>query len=138
MSGDGASLNEVQAVSQAADCLFSAAEVEAALARMAADLNQRLASANPVVLATMIGGVVLAGQLLPRLRFTLTLDYVHLTRYRGATSGGDIHWIRRPPELIKDLPRGWRIGGIDCGTGGKGCRARGASSQRRYRRAQGR
>ncbi len=94
-------VREIEAVQREADCLFSAAEVEAALDKMAEELNERLAAANPVVLATMIGGVVIAGQLLPRLRFPLSLDYVHVTRYRGATRGGELHWIRRPPKLIQ-------------------------------------
>ena len=46
----------------------------------------------------MGGAVVFAGQLLPRLRFPLDVDYVHATRYGSATRGGSLTWRVSPPE----------------------------------------
>jgi len=42
-----------------------------------------------------LGGLVTAGQLLPRLNMPLEMDYIHATRYRGATQGGELHWIKQ-------------------------------------------
>ena len=78
------------------DCLFSKQEVEAALDKMAHDIHQVLADQDPLFLCVMIGGLVPTGNLLPRLDFPLQLNYVHATRYRGETSGGEIHWKVRP------------------------------------------
>lgn len=83
-----------------ADILHSEAEVEAALDRMAEDITARLSGKNPLLLCTMIGGVVITGKLLTRLHFPLTIDYIHASRYRGETSGADLHWIARPTESL--------------------------------------
>lgn len=89
-------LNEAQAVLERADCLYSKADVEAALDRMAAAIRERLGQANPLVLCAMVGGIVPTGLLLPRLQIPLQVDYIHATRYRGATAGGALQWIHRP------------------------------------------
>jgi hypoxanthine phosphoribosyltransferase len=91
---------DVQAVLERAEVLYNEAEVEAALDRMAADITARLADKNPLLLCTMIGGIVTAGKLLTRLHFPLSMDYIHATRYRGETRGADLHWIARPTEAI--------------------------------------
>jgi hypoxanthine phosphoribosyltransferase len=75
--------------------------VAAAVARVADDISRRLADSQPLVLAVMGGGIVFCGQLLPRLRFPLDLDYIHATRYRGGTSGGSIDWRVRPREDVR-------------------------------------
>jgi hypoxanthine phosphoribosyltransferase len=92
--------DEVQAVLARADVLHNEAEVEAALDRMAADITASLADKNPLLLCTMIGGIVTAGKLLTRLDFPLTIDYIHATRYRGETRGGELHWKARPGESV--------------------------------------
>jgi hypoxanthine phosphoribosyltransferase len=49
----------------------------------------------------MTGGVVLLGGLLTRWSFPLEVDYLHATRYRGGTTGGDrIHWLVRPQNSL--------------------------------------
>ncbi|HSG75101.1 MAG TPA: hypoxanthine-guanine phosphoribosyltransferase [Burkholderiales bacterium] len=83
------------------DLVCSEQEIQAALARLAAQIDARLRDAYPVVLVVMGGAVVFAGQLLPRLRFPLDLDYVHATRYGAATSGGGIAWRVSPPEDVR-------------------------------------
>jgi len=80
--------------------LFSAREIDRALARMAADIDARLAGKNPVVLAVMHGGVFAAVDLCRRFRFAHELDYVHVTRYRGGTAGGEVEWRVRPSERL--------------------------------------
>jgi hypoxanthine phosphoribosyltransferase len=68
---------------------------------MAVQIRATLAEQDPLVLCTMTGGVILAGQLLPRLDFPLQLDYLHATRYRGATQGGELHWIHQPTTPLQ-------------------------------------
>jgi hypoxanthine phosphoribosyltransferase len=85
-------LDEIRKVRAEADCLHSAAEVEAALDRLAAEITARHRDGNPLILCVMTGGLIATGSLLLRLDFPLELDYLHATRYRGATSGGEISW----------------------------------------------
>src|SRR5690606_19796016 len=42
------------------------------------------------------------GKLLPLLRFPLTLDYVHASRYGDGIDGREIHWKVEPPPHVKD------------------------------------
>jgi hypoxanthine phosphoribosyltransferase len=79
-----------------ADRLFSAAEVEAAIARMAAAASPILRDQDPLVVCMMNGGVVLFGKLLPRFDFPLQVDYIHVTRYGRRLTGGELDWRAGP------------------------------------------
>ncbi|MDA0984013.1 MAG: hypoxanthine-guanine phosphoribosyltransferase [Proteobacteria bacterium] len=83
------------------DPVCGAAEVDQAVARLATEISARFAGAYPLVLAVMGGAVVFAGQLLPRLRFPLDFDYIHVTRYGAATQGGGIDWKVEPPKSVR-------------------------------------
>lgn len=83
---------DIEKVFYTSTCLHTCAEVEAALDRMAADMNERLADTNPVFLCVLVGGIIPLGNLLPRLNFPLEVDYVHATRYLGKTSGEALQW----------------------------------------------
>jgi hypoxanthine phosphoribosyltransferase len=80
--------------------LYSARDVARALDRMAARLTPALEHANPVVLAVMHGGAFTALELCKRFRFAYEFDYVHVTRYRGATRGGGLRWLVRPSRAL--------------------------------------
>ena len=76
--------------------IFGTAEVEAAYDRMARAIEARLGEHHPLVLCVMIGALIPTAALLRRLPIPLELDYVHATRYQGATRGGELHWLHRP------------------------------------------
>lgn len=82
------------------DLVASAAEVQAAIDRIAAQIQSKLAGAYPLVLAVMGGAVVFAGQILPKLRFPLDFDYIHASRYGAATRGAHVEWRVSPPQNI--------------------------------------
>jgi hypoxanthine phosphoribosyltransferase len=83
-----------------ADCLYSADAVTQAVQRIAAQITSQLAQANPLVLCVMSGAAVFAGHLLPQLRFPLEFDYLHATRYAGATRGGQLEWKVFPHAAV--------------------------------------
>jgi hypoxanthine phosphoribosyltransferase len=83
-----------------AELMCSAADISAAVARLADGISAALANAFPLTLCVMRGSVVFAGQLLPQLKFPLELDYLDLTRYGDKTRGGEISWRVAPgPEV---------------------------------------
>jgi hypoxanthine phosphoribosyltransferase len=88
-------------VAARAERLVSQGEMELALDRLAGSISKRLAGTDPLVLCVMSGGAIAAGLLLPRLPFQLRLGYVHASRYRGETRGGEIHWHYRPSDAIR-------------------------------------
>ena len=81
---------------ETAELLCAAAEVSAAVSRLAREITTVLADEFPLVLCVMRGGVVFAGQLLPQLKFPLELDYIDLGRYGAETRGGEIAWRKAP------------------------------------------
>lgn len=84
-----------------ADCLHEASAVDAAYARLAAEIGAAYTGLNPLVLCVMIGGLHATAEITRRLRFPLEIDYLHATRYRGATTGGGLVWKVQPkPERI--------------------------------------
>ena len=91
---------EAQHLLDHADCVASAQTVQVAIDRVAGEISAALGDAFPLVLAVMGGAVVFAGQLLPRLGFPLEFDYLHLTRYRGKTEGGEIEWRVLPGQNV--------------------------------------
>ena len=93
MSVDLAHIRQVMAE---ADCLHAEAEVEAAIDAVADRINADLAERNPVVFCVMNGGLIFSGKLLTRLNFPLELSYLHATRYRNETSGGELFWKAKP------------------------------------------
>ncbi len=91
---------EAQQLLDNAECVASADTVQAVIDRLAGEINVALAADFPLVLAVMGGAVVFAGQLLPRLNFPLEFDYLHVTRYRGNTRGGEMEWRVLPGKNV--------------------------------------
>ncbi len=89
-------LKEAWSLFNDAELLHGATEIELALDRLAARIGDALADTFPIALCVMGGAVVFTGKLLPRLGFPLEFDYLHATRYRDATRGGEIDWAALP------------------------------------------
>ena len=85
---------------QQAELLYPAQEVQAAVARVAREINSAMAEAHPLVLSVMGGAVVFTGQLLPLLDFPLDFDYVHVSRYGSSQQGGQLCWKVEPRENV--------------------------------------
>ncbi len=83
-----------------AEVIHSADEVQAAVVRVAGEINAALADTHPLVLSVMGGAVVFTGQLLPLLDFPLDFDYVHVSRYGNSQQGGEMHWKVAPRETV--------------------------------------
>ena len=93
MSADLAHIRQVMAQ---ADCLYNEAQIETAIEQVAGAINGELAERNPVVFCVMNGGLIFTGKLLPKLNFPLELSYLHATRYRSETTGGELFWKAKP------------------------------------------
>ncbi len=93
---------QTQQILAAAELIHSQQTIIETVQRLAAEITQRLAHQQPLVLCVMNGAVVFAGQLLPQLHFPLDFDYVHLTRYDNKLHGGSIHWRVESKENVRD------------------------------------
>ncbi len=95
-------LKEIKHIQETADLLYSEQQVEAALDKIAEQINTALADLNPLILCVINGGIVVAGKLITRLTIPLTLDAINATRYQNNTLGGNVEWLLKPKTPIKD------------------------------------
>jgi hypoxanthine phosphoribosyltransferase len=84
-----------------ADLVVAAESVTAALDDMAGAINDTYRDRTPMVLGVMLGGLVPLVRLMRRFRFPHEVDYLHATRYRGATTGGRLDWRVAPPADLR-------------------------------------
>ena len=89
-------LEEIKRIKTTADLLYNKKEVDAAMDKMAGQINLLLADRSPIFLCVMNGGMVIGGQLLTRLTIPLTVDAINASRYQNQTSGSTIEWLLKP------------------------------------------
>lgn len=89
-------VDELNQVMAEADCLVPEQQVYEAIDTLARDITAALEDRNPLLFCVMNGGLILTGQLLPRLKFPVQAEYLHATRYRQETTGGILEWKLRP------------------------------------------
>lgn len=86
-----------------AECLYSSSEIARALDTQARRLAAAVVPGEVLsMVALMKGGMYPAIELSRRLERALRIDYVHVTRYREATRGGELHWAHWPDDLPLD------------------------------------
>jgi hypoxanthine phosphoribosyltransferase len=85
-----------------ADLLFDRAQLESVISDMGRRIDAALDGERAVFLTVMNGALIFAGHLALAIRTDLEFDYVHATRYRGATSGSALHWLREPAVELTD------------------------------------
>ena len=94
-------LDEVRQIRAQADCLHDEAAVNAAYDRLAARLAAEYATLNPILICVMVGGLVTTAEVSRRLDFPFEIDYLHASRYRGKTTGGELVWKVSPTLPLK-------------------------------------
>lgn len=77
-------------------CIYDQKQIYVALDKMADEMNKKLRGKDCLFFCVMNGAVITMGQLLPRLDFPLKVDYIHTSRYRGKTKGGELYWLAKP------------------------------------------
>lgn len=95
-------LEHIQQIMDEADTLFTEEQVEAAINRVAQQINEQLHDTNPIVFCVMNGGLIFSGKLLTKLTFPLEQSYLHASRYRNETSGGELFWKAKPEISLMD------------------------------------
>ena len=95
-------LQEAEEVLKQADCLHNASVIRKAYDHLAERISADYVGKHPLVLCVMIGGVHATSEITQRLTLPVQIDYLHATRYRGETTGGDLHWKAHPDISVKD------------------------------------
>lgn len=77
-------------------------QAEVALDNMARKISAKHQNNKPLIICVMNGGLIVTGCLLSRLDFPLEQDYMHATRYRGETQGGELNWVVEPQYPLEN------------------------------------
>lgn len=93
--------DQAQDILARADLLFSSAEIDAAYDDLAQRIERDYAGTLPLLLCVMNGGLYATAEISRRLVIPFELDYLHATRYRGATEGGGLIWKRQPDTPLE-------------------------------------
>lgn len=83
-----------------ADLIHDHVALGDATRRIGAEIDQLLGGGSAVFITVMQGALIFAGQLATSIKAPLIFDYVHATRYRGTTRGGELEWIKRPSTSL--------------------------------------
>ena len=89
-----------QKVIKDAELLYTDTEINKTIDDISKAITRELKTSNPIIMPIMIGGLILAGQLIPKLNFPLQIDYIHATRYNGNTRGGKLNWFKKPNKSL--------------------------------------
>ena len=92
--------NDLAAALAGSELIYDRASIDASIRAIATLIDADYADVEPedrpVYLTVMHGGLLFAAQLALELRTDLEFDYLHATRYRGATTGSGLAWLHRP------------------------------------------
>lgn len=77
-------------------------EIERAIERLATEISRDYRDKCPLLLGVMTGAVPFLGQLMLRLPMALQIDYIHVTRYRNQTQGGNLEWLVEPRSSLRE------------------------------------
>lgn len=80
--------------------LVDAGRMRRGFDHLAAKLQLLINDTDCVLLGVMNGGLYPLLQLIQRVRGDYLLDYCHVSRYGDQRLGGDLQWLRRPPETV--------------------------------------
>lgn len=87
---------------ESAELIHDRTVLEAAIARMGAQITRALDGERALFLTVLHGGLIFAGPLALSIGCDLQFDYVHATRYHGGTRAADLHWLRKPDTSMRD------------------------------------
>ena len=95
-------ISNIKKIETESDCICDSKRLNEALDTLAEKITLDLKDKDPIILCVMTGGIIPVGHLATRLSFPLQIDYIHATRYRGETSGGELHWVQEPSISLQD------------------------------------
>ncbi|MBS0214083.1 MAG: hypoxanthine-guanine phosphoribosyltransferase [Proteobacteria bacterium] len=98
-------MHDLATALQHSDVIHDRAAIAAAIARMADEIRAACGSQRLLLLTVMHGGMFFAAELALALGqggcVDVDFDYLHATRYRGDTSGGELVWKHRPATPLQ-------------------------------------
>lgn len=81
-----------------AEVVATEADVQRAYERLAVELQPAIFANDCVLLGVMLGGLIPMARLSTMLNGDFSMDYCQVSRYRGATRGGELEWLQ-PPRI---------------------------------------
>lgn len=95
---DTGSETDPHAILEDSRVLFNRDEVNAAVQKMADEINAHYGNEPLILISVLTGAIIPAAWLITKLKMPVQMDFVHATRYRGGLYGAELEY-RVPPRL---------------------------------------
>ncbi len=95
---DTGSETDPHAILEHSRVLFNRDEVNAAVQKMADEINAHYGNEPLILISVLTGAIIPAAWLITKLKMPVQMDFVHATRYRGGLYGAELEY-RVPPRL---------------------------------------
>ena len=82
--------------------IIDQATINTALDKLAKQLELDYQGKTPVFIVVLNGGLIFAGQLLPKINILCEIDYCHATRYQGEQRGAELVWKAKPQTDLQE------------------------------------
>lgn len=89
-------IKHLDLVQSSSKVLFSPDQIDQGISYIAQQINNDYNDKSPIILCVVIGGITTLGHLLTKLSINLTVDYIHVSRYRGKNVGSELVWKVMP------------------------------------------
>jgi hypoxanthine phosphoribosyltransferase len=93
---------EARRVLASAELLHDQQSVDNACAALAAQITERCAGRNPLIMPVMMGGMFAASEIMRQLEFPFEMDYLHASRYRNEIQGSELIWKVMPTATLEN------------------------------------
>lgn len=80
--------------------VFDRAAIDAAVRRVAGELDRRHGDDDPILLCVLLGALPFTRALHSTLTCRHSLDSVQVSRYRDGVDGGELEWLQRPSKSL--------------------------------------
>jgi len=90
-----------QAILSRSQLIYSHEEIVSAIDLLAGKLNRQFKNKKALILPVLTGAIPFVGMLLPRLSFTIEVNYFHVSRYQNNVGTNQIRITHQPsPESV--------------------------------------
>ena len=90
-----------QAILSRSQLIYSHEEIVSAIDLLAGKLNRQFKNKKALILPVLTGAIPFIGMLLPRLSFTIEVNYFHVSRYQNNVGTNQIRITHQPsPESV--------------------------------------
>ncbi|MBT4964409.1 MAG: hypoxanthine-guanine phosphoribosyltransferase [Francisellaceae bacterium] len=94
---------DVKSILEHSVMIYSRDDIARETKRVAQEITEVVSDKNPIIISTLIGGMMFSSAISEHLRFPLEMDYINVSRYDGETNpSNNVDFIVKPKKSLKN------------------------------------